>query len=133
MKRLVIAVIVALVVFGGTFAFAAGLGGITTGSVGDSAQVVASCDTDGVAANFTAPAWDGTGKRYAVSQLDVTGINAACIGDAIKVTVTDTSGAQIEEQTGTVVTDGAGGAQATVTFATATAEAVEGMEIVIAS
>jgi len=128
MKRIVIAVIVALVVFGGTFAFAASLGGITTGSVGDSATVVASCDTDGVTTAFTSPAWDGTAKNYGVSQLDVPGTNTACNGDSIKVTLTDTAGDSLGEATGTV----AAGA-ASLTFSSVSASAVEGIEVVIAS
>ncbi len=129
MKRNVIAAIVAVLVFGGTFAFAASLGGVTTGSIGDSAVVVASCDTDGVTTAFSGPAWDSTGKRYGVSSLSVTGINVACNTDAIKVTLTDSTGASLGEGTGTV----AAGA-ATVNFASPVqASAVTGIEVVIAS
>lgn len=129
MKRNLIAAIVAVMVFGGTFAFAASLGGVTTGSVGDSATVVASCDTDGVTTAFSGPAWDSTGKHYGVSSMSVTGINTACNTDAIKVTLTDSSGASLGEGTGTV----ASGA-ATVNFASPVdASSVEGIEVVIAS
>lgn len=129
MKRNVIAAIVAVIVFGGTFAFADTLGGVTTGSIGDSATVVASCDTDGVTTAFSGPAWDSTGKDYGVSSLSVTGINTACNTDAIKVTLTDASGASLGEGTGTV----AAGA-ATVNFASPVqASAVTGIEVVIAS
>lgn len=132
MKRNLIAAIVAVAVFGGTFAFAASLGGVTTGSVGDSATVVASCDTDGVTSTFGAPAWDATGKRYGVSTLSLTSINAACDGDAVHVTLTDSSGAQIEEGSGTVGTPSTG--TASVSFSTPVqASAVEGIEVVIAS
>lgn len=129
MKRNLIAAIVAVMVFGGTFAFAASLGGVTTGSVGDSATVVASCDTDGVTTAFSGPAWDSTGKHYGVSSMSVTGINTACNTDAIKVTLTDSSGASLGEGSGTV----ASGA-ATVNFASPVdASSVEGIEVVIAS
>jgi hypothetical protein len=129
MKRTLIAVAVALAVIGGTFAFAASLGGVTTGTVGDSATVVASCDTDGVTTSFSAPAWDSGLKHYGVSTLAVSGINAACNGDGIKVTLTDSSGASLGEATGTV----ASGA-ANLTFSPAvTSSAVQGIEVVIAS
>ncbi len=129
MKRILIAVVVALAVFGGTFAFAASLGGVTTGTVGDSATVVASCDTDGVTTSFSAPAWDGTLLHYGVTVLDVTGINVACNGDTIKVTLTDTGGASLGEATGTVA---AGAASLTFSPAVYTLS-VEGIEVVIAS
>jgi hypothetical protein len=129
MKRNLIAVAVALVVFGGTFAFAASLGGVTTGTVGDSATVVASCDTDGVNTSFSAPAWDSVSQHYGVSTLSVSSINAACNGDTIDVTLTDSSGASLGEGTGTV----AAGA-ASVTFPTPVASSsVEGIEVVIAN
>lgn len=129
MKRIIIAVAVALAVFGGTFAFAASLGGVTTGTVGDSATVVASCDTDGVNTSFSAPAWDGTLKRYGVTVLSVTSINTACNGDTIKVTLTDSGGASLGEATGSV----AAGA-ASLTFSPAViSQSVVGIEVVIAS
>lgn len=132
MKRNVIAAIVAVVVFGGTFAFAASLGGVTTGSIGDSATVVASCDTNGVTTAFGAPAWDPAGKRYGVSTMSVTSINAACDTDAIKVTLTDSTGAQVGEGTGTVGTPSTGTAD--ISFASPVqASVVTGIEVVIAS
>lgn len=129
MKRTMIAVIAGLVVFGGTFAFAATLGAVTTGTLGASAAVVASCDTNGVNAAFGAPAWDATNKQYDVSSVNITSIDAACNTDAIRVTVTDSTGASLGEATGTV----ASGA-ASLTFATPiSAQAVEGLNVVIAS
>ena len=128
MKRIVIAIIAGLVVFGGTFAFAAGLGSITTGTIGDSTVVVASCDTDGVTAAFGTPTWDATNKRYGVTSLNVTSINTACNGDAIKVTLKDSTGASLGEATGAV----AAGA-ASLTFSpSVSAQNVVGMDVVIA-
>jgi hypothetical protein len=129
MKRILIAVAVALAVFGGTFAFAASLGGVTTGTVGDSATVVASCDTDGVATSFSTPAWDGTLQHYGVTTLGVSGINTACNGNPIRVTLTDSTGASLGEATGTVA---AGAASLTFTPAVNT-QSVEGIEVVISS
>ena len=129
MQRTLIAVAVALAVVGATFAFAASLGGVTTGTVGDSATVVASCDTDGVTTSFSSPAWDSGLKHYGVSTLAVSSINAACNGDSIKVTLTDSGGASLGEATGTV----ASGA-ASLSFSPAVASsAVQGIEVVIAS
>jgi hypothetical protein len=128
MKRILIAIIAGLAVFGGTFAFAAGLGGVTTGTVGDSATVVASCDTDGVTATFGAPSWDGTSQQYGMTTLDVTSINAACNGLGIRVTLKDGTGASLGESTGTV----AAGA-ASLTFSpSVSAQSVAGIDVVIA-
>ena len=129
MKRILIAVAVALAVFGATFAFAASLGGVTTGTVGDSATVVASCDTDGVNTSFSAPAWDAGIAHYGVTTLSVTGINTACNGDTIKVTLTDNTGASLGEATGAVA---AGAASLTFSPAVYTLSVV-GIEVVIAS
>ena len=129
MKRIVIAIIAGLVVFGGTFAFAAGLGSITTGTVGDSTVVVASCDTDGVTATFGTPTWDATNKRYGVTSLNVTSINTACNGDAIKVTLKDGTGASLGESAAATVAAGA----ASLTFSpSVSAQTVAGMDVVIA-
>lgn len=128
MKRIVIAIVAGLVVFGGTFAFAASLGTITTGTVGDSTTVVASCDTDGVTAAFGTPSWDATNKRYGVTSLNITSINTACNSDAIKVTLKDGTGASLGEAVGTV----AAGA-ASLTFSpSVSAQSVAGMDVVIA-
>jgi len=127
-KRILIAVVAGLAVFGGTFAFAASLGGVTTGTVGDSATVVASCDTDGVTAAFGAPTWDATNKRYGLTTLNITSINAACNGLGIKVTLQDGTGASLGEATATV----AAGA-ASLTFASSvSAQSVAGIDVVIA-
>ena len=129
MKRNLIAAIVAVAVFGGTFAFAASLGGVTTGTVGDSATVVASCDTDGVTTSFSTPAWDSVSKHYGMSAMDVTGIDASCNSDPIKVTLTDSSGASLGEGTATVASG-----QASVSFASPVyTQDVEGVEVVISS
>ena len=128
MKRTLVAVIAGLAVFGATFAFAATLGGVTTGTVGDSATVVASCDTDGVTTAFGAPTWDATNQRYGLASVDVTGINAACNGLGIKVTVTDGSGAQLGEATGTV----AAGAASLAFSPSVAAQSVAGIDVVIA-
>lgn len=128
MKRILIAVVAGLAVFGGTFAFAASLGGVTTGTVGDSATVIASCDTDGVTATFGAPTWDATNKRYGLTTLNVTSINTACNGLGIKVTLKDGSDVQLGESTGTV----AAGA-ASLTFSpSVSAQTVAGIDVVIA-
>ena len=129
MKRTLIAVLAGVAVFGGTFAFAASLGTITTGSVGASAAVVASCDTDGITTSYSSPAWSASNKRYEVSSVNVTSINTACNGSTIKVTLKDSAGVQLGEASGTVA---AGAASLTLSGGVA-ASSVSGVDVVIAS
>ena len=128
MRRILIAIVAGLAVFGGTFAFAATLGGVTTGTVGDSATVIASCDTDGVTTAFGAPSWDSVNKRYGLTSLSVTNINAACNGLGIRVTLKDGTGASLAEVTGTV----ASGAASFALSPSVSAQSVAGIDVVIA-
>jgi hypothetical protein len=128
MKRIVIALVAGLAVFGSTFAFAAGLGSVSTGSLGAGAAIVAACDTDGVTLAYGSPVWNATAKRYEIASVNVTAINAACNGSAIKVTAKDSTGAQLAEASGTV----AAGA-ATLTFgSSAAANTITAADVVIA-
>jgi hypothetical protein len=129
MKRTLIALLAGVAVFAGAFAFAASLGAITTGSVGASAAVVASCDTDGVTTSFSSPAWSAGNKRYEVSSVNVSSIDAACNGDTIKVTLKDSTGASLGEASGAV----AAGAASLAFAGGVAASAVTGIDVVIAS
>jgi hypothetical protein len=98
-KRTIVALIAGLSVFATTFAFAATLGGLTSGEVGANNTAVAACDTDGVSASYAAASWDATDKRYEVGSVTVSGVSDACDGDVLKVTVADSSGASLSEGT----------------------------------
>ena len=93
-KRVLLAMLAGLMVFAGVFALAASLGGITSDKVGADNTTVASCDTDGVSTSY-ATAWDATDKRYEVTSVTVSGVNDACDGQTLNVSLTDSTGAQI--------------------------------------
>lgn len=93
-KRTGIAVLAALLVFGGVLAMAASLGGITSTKVGADNTALASCDTDGVSTNYST-AWDGTDDRYEISTVTVSGVADACDTQTLSVSLTDTTGDQI--------------------------------------
>lgn len=93
-KRTVLAILAGLLVFASVFALAASLGGITSGNVGADNAAVASCDSDGVTTSYTT-AWDATDKRYEIASTTVGGVNDACDGQTLSVSLTDSSGAQI--------------------------------------
>jgi hypothetical protein len=94
MKRTSIAVIAALLVFGGVLAMAASLGGVTSSKVGADNAAVAACDTDGVTTSYGS-AWDATDERYEITSVTVGGVADACDGQTISVSLTDSTGAQI--------------------------------------
>ena len=93
-KRTGIAVLAALLVFGGVLAMAASLGGITSTKVGADNTALASCDTDGVSTSYTT-AWDGADDRYEISTVTVSGVADACDTQTLSVSLTDTTGTQI--------------------------------------
>jgi hypothetical protein len=93
-KRTGIAVLAALLVFGGVLAMAASLGGITSTKVGSDNTALASCDADGVSTSYST-AWDGTDDRYEISTVTVSGVDDACDTQTLSVSLTDSSGNQI--------------------------------------
>jgi len=126
MKRYLIAAFAAVVVFGGFLAMAATLGGITADNLGADASVVASCDTDGVTAAFTV-AYDATDARSEVTAVVVAGVDVACAGQNLTVTLTNAANAQLDAAT---VVAAAGSNTVTATTP-ADAEAVANVHIVI--
>ena len=68
-----------LSVFSAVYGMAAGLGGITSSSLGADDVAVASCDSDGVSSGYTT-AWDATDERYEVTAVTVSGVSNTCDG-----------------------------------------------------
>jgi hypothetical protein len=125
LKPRVLALAAGLATFSVIGAFAATLGGVASDDLGADTSVVAACDTDGVGVDYTVT-YDTTDDRYEVASVDVTGIDAACAGQTISVTLADTN-ANLAEHSQAVA-----GTSETLTFATAPdAEAVTNVAIVI--
>ncbi|MBK5288286.1 MAG: hypothetical protein JJE46_07450 [Acidimicrobiia bacterium] len=76
--------------FGLAAASAASLGGLTSSSLGADNGAVSSCDSNGVTIAYGAPAYDGTAGLYKISTVTVGGIDAACAGKTVAVTLSDT-------------------------------------------
>jgi hypothetical protein len=104
MKRMIAISIAALAVFGAVYAFAAGLGGITTNEVGAENTTVSGCDTNGVSVAYTT-GWDATDKRYEISSVTVSGVADTCDGDTLRESVTDSTGNQLGTGSLTIPTD----------------------------
>jgi len=130
-RRYVIAGLAAVAVFGSVAASAATLGGVTSGSLGADVTTVAACDTDGVTLAYTTAFAAG---GYQVTSVTVSGINAACTGQNLRLALTDTAGA-----TGATLFSSASQAVAgttatvTVTPTVVTAAAVKGAAVIIGS
>jgi hypothetical protein len=131
-SRIISGIIVGLIVFGGVFALAATLGGITSNKVAADNVAVASCDTDGVATAYTT-AWDATDKRYEVSNVTVSNINNACDGQTLKVTLADSTGASLGEGTLTIPTDALSTSATVAITGGASAKLTEAVHVLIAA
>jgi len=130
-KRVLFALMVGAVVFAAAFGMAASLGGITSEGLGADDSVVASCDTDGVSTAYVT-VYNATGSgSYKVDSVTVSGINNACDGKAIQVTLSTAADASLEGVTSTVPTDGAATSMSLNFADTTVAESVTGVHIVI--
>ena len=91
MKKLLLSSAAGIATSTAVFAMAATLGGITSTGLGADTTVVASCDTDGVSVAYTTT-WDAPNAIYEVTTVTVSGLNAACDGKAISVSLTNAAG-----------------------------------------
>ena len=99
---------------------------LTSNSLGADAQVVASCDTDGITVDWTTT-YNSTAQRFDVSEVVLSGVALACAGLDLEIVLTDGTGA-------TLTTFSGSAASTTTTAALGTpvnAESVEGISAVI--
>lgn len=82
-----VAILAGLAITGIVGASAASLGGIAPNSLGAETEVVASCDTDGVAVSYTT-SYNATDDEVQVDTVTISGVNAACDGLAYEVILT---------------------------------------------
>ncbi len=124
-KKLVLGVTAGICAFGAVTASASSLGGVDTTDLGTSASVVASCDTDGVAVDYTTGYSNGD---YRVSAVKLSGIATACSGQNVTVTLFDGTKASLAEKSGA----NAGATQTLTLTSPVAADAVKGVAVVIA-
>jgi hypothetical protein len=125
-RRTILAVVLALTIFGAVYGFAATLSvGTNTLSAGNAS--VASCETASATGTYTV-AYDSTLPGYKVATVNVTGIDAACNGKAIAVTLTGTGSTNL----GTTLTGTIAGTSITLTPGTSVnASLVQGVSVAI--
>ena len=125
--KMVLAAVAAIVVFAGTYGFAASLG-LTTSGLGAGSAVVAACGT-GINSAYTT-AYSATIPGYSVSQVNLTSIPAACLSKSYRIQLTGAAGVAVgSEMTGTLP---ASGTTANIsTSGNVDASAVTGISVVV--
>ena len=125
--KLVLAAVVASIVFAGVYGFAASLG-LTSSGLGAGNAVVASCGS-GIQAAYTT-AYSATLPGYSVSQVNLSSIPAACLSKSYRIQLTGAAGATVgAEMTGTLP---ASGTTANIsTSGNVDASAVTGISVVV--
>jgi hypothetical protein len=126
-RRLLVATLAAVTVFGGVYGFAASLN-ITSNKLAAGNVAVASCQTAAPNSTYTV-AYDSTLGDYKVASVVITGLDKNCASKPIDVTLQGASNASLGEITGTVP---AGGGSLTLTPSSSIdAKLVEGVSAAI--
>jgi hypothetical protein len=100
-RRTLVAIVLALTIFGAVYGFAATLSvGANTLSAGNAS--VASCQASGTPTGTYTVAYDSTLGGYKVATVNVTGLDVGCASKAISVTLTGASNASLGTITGVI-------------------------------
>jgi hypothetical protein len=127
-RRTLVAVLLALTIFGAVYGFAATLNvGANTLSAGNAS--VASCQASGTPTGTYTVAYDSTLGGYKVSGITVTGLDAGCATKAVSVTLTGAANANLASIAGTV--PAGGGSLALTPGSTVSAASVTGVSVAI--
>jgi hypothetical protein len=104
MTKMVVAAVVASIVFAGVYGFAASLG-ITSSGLGAGNAVVAACGS-GTTVSYTTAYASGI-PGYSVTQVNLASIPAACLSKSYRIQLTGAAGATVgAEMTGTLPASG---------------------------
>jgi hypothetical protein len=125
--KIVLAAVVASIVFAGVYGFAASLG-LSSSGLGAGNAVVAACGS-GITASYTT-AYSTTLPGYSVSSVNLASIPAGCLSKSYRIQLTGTGGAAVgSEMTGTLP---ASGTTANIsTSGNVDASAVTGISVVV--
>lgn len=133
-KRILVAMVVSVAVFGAVFASAASLG-LTAETLGADSADVTSCDTavtTTYATGYVNDADTTPGDGYYVTTVTIGGLETACSSKVAKVTLTDSTGAALESASVTIsLATGETSEAVSFTGTTTRAEAVEDIHVVI--
>ena len=130
MKRALIAVAVAVAVFGGIYGLAASLD-VTSSTLGAGTTAVAACQAGTINVTYT-PTYSATATAgYRATTVTLNGLDtagSACGSKSYKVTLTGAADASLGEATGTTPSTGT---TAALTFTNVSAAAVTGVHVTI--
>jgi len=125
--KLVLAAVVACIVFAGVYGFAASLG-LSSSGLGAGSSVVAACGS-GIQASYTT-AYAASIPGYSVSQVNLASIPAGCLSKSYKVQLTGAASVAVgSEMTGTLPASGTTANIATA--GTPDASLVTGISVVV--
>jgi hypothetical protein len=122
-----VAVLAGLAITGLIGAAAATLGGIRSDNLGADAAAVESCNTGGVDVAYTY-GYDADSAEYVVTEVTVSDIDTACVGQTIEVTLADVDGEELGDASDTV-----SGTSVTLTVDDISAAELEKIAIVISN
>jgi hypothetical protein len=121
------AVATGLVAFVALSASAAAVGGLGSTWLGADQSIVASCSTGGVGVAYTT-VYNAATSNYQITAVILSGVNAACAGNAFQLTLTD-GATSLAQKSGKITL--AAGSQTVTLTAPVTASAVTGVGLVI--
>ena len=130
-RRTFLAVLGGIIVCALVVASAASLGGITSSSLGADDSVVASCDTNGVTSAYSSVYNTTSTAGFKVNDVTVGGIDDACDGLTMTVTLTGAANAALGSASQAVPTGAGTTNVVSVVGQSGLAESVTGSHIVI--
>ncbi len=130
-RRVLLAVPAAILAFALVAGMAASLGGLSSTNLGADDTVVASCDTNGVTTAYTSVYTTTPTAGFEVDDVTVAGIDDACDGDTMTVTLTGAADASLGEVTQAVPVNAAFTNVLDFSGEDVLAESVTGVHVVI--
>ncbi len=134
MKRLVLALTIATVVFGGVYGLAASLN-VNTQTLGSGNSAVAACQSATLTMSYTT-AYDSAVPGYEVTAVNVSGLDTTsgtnCASKAYKITLTGSGNTSLLESTGTTPASGTTFSTASLASSNVLATNVTGIHVTIA-
>lgn len=127
-RKTVFALVLALTIFGAVYGFAATLN-LNTDQLSAGNAAVGSCQTSGPATGTYSVGYDSTLGGYKVTGVTVTGIDAACGGKTVSVTLTGSGGTSLGSASNAA--PAGGGSLALSPGGTISAAAVTGLSVAI--
>jgi len=103
-RKVLLAAVAGVTVFGGAYGLAASLG-LTTDTLGSAETVVAACQAGAMNVTYT-PSYSSALPGYNVTAMTITGLQSGCYSKNYRVTVSGAASASLAEVTGTAPTSG---------------------------